>query len=398
MKLTRRGPFGKIAFRLQQALGAGIGLAAFGLFGVAAAASPAAATDNDYADPAAWICLPGRQDACSKPDLAVTIVAADGTVTRKALTSNPDAAIDCLYLYPTSSEDHTGNSDMTPGQGETGAATFHLGPFRGVCRTFAPVYRSVTLAGVIGKPTTPVDFKRAYADVGDAWRYYMKHYNNGRGFVLIGHSQGAGLWAQLIRQEIDGKTPSSQLVSALLLGPPTAGPDDAFKSVGPCESATDLGCFVAYSAFRADAAPPSAKSLFARVGPLNPTVACVNPATLMGDGDRLDAYLPSWELPPGTRWTKDLAKVDTLFVAAPGLVSGRCVREGDRQFLAVTVNADQADPRTDRIGGDMVLNGQLVPDWGMHGIDVNLTQGNLIALVRSQAGAYQARAGKPFKP
>ena len=31
----------------------------------------------------------------------------------------------------------------------------------------------------------------AYADVQDAFAYYMAHWNQGRPFVLMGHSQGS---------------------------------------------------------------------------------------------------------------------------------------------------------------------------------------------------------------
>ena len=41
----------------------------------------------------------------------------------------------------------------------------------------------------------------------DAWNHYLQHDNNGRGVVLIGHSQGSGLLTQLIRNEIDGNNP-----------------------------------------------------------------------------------------------------------------------------------------------------------------------------------------------
>ena len=72
---------------------------------------PVAATPNDYADGKSWLCRPGRQDACAV-DLATTIVAADGTLTREAWTADPSPPIDCFYVYPTVSTDSTPNSDM----------------------------------------------------------------------------------------------------------------------------------------------------------------------------------------------------------------------------------------------------------------------------------------------
>src|SRR5258708_14708594 len=64
----------------------------------------------------------------------------------------------------------------------------------------------------------------AYDDVRDAWRSYLEHDNQGRGFVLIGHSQGSFILAELIRQEIDGKPVQARMVSAILAGTTLAVP------------------------------------------------------------------------------------------------------------------------------------------------------------------------------
>jgi hypothetical protein len=63
-------------------------------------------------------------------------------------------------------------------------------------------------------------------------------------------------------------------------------------------------------------------------------------------------------------------------------------------YLAVTVHGNPADPRTDDIVGDVVVNGQVLADWGLHLIDVNLAIGNLIDIVSQQAKAYLKSAGK----
>ena len=67
-----------------------------------ASASPSPAPD--YANPAAWLCRPGRADACSI-DQTTTVVAADGSLTRETFTADAAAPIDCFYVYPTVSTD-----------------------------------------------------------------------------------------------------------------------------------------------------------------------------------------------------------------------------------------------------------------------------------------------------
>ena len=69
-----------------------------------AATDLVAAEKNDYSDGRAWLCRPGRTDACTI-DQNTTIVAADGTLTREEFKAEPNPPIDCFYVYPTVSSD-----------------------------------------------------------------------------------------------------------------------------------------------------------------------------------------------------------------------------------------------------------------------------------------------------
>src|ERR671913_260737 len=72
----------------------------------------AAPPPSDYSKPENWLCRPGRAgDACAI-DLTTTVVAADGKISRETFTANPNAPIDCFYVYPTVSADQSTNSDM----------------------------------------------------------------------------------------------------------------------------------------------------------------------------------------------------------------------------------------------------------------------------------------------
>src|SRR5260370_4354876 len=81
----------------------------------AAPATPPA--KNDYSKDDAWLCRPGRQDACAV-DLNTTIVAADGKLKHETWKANAKAPVDCFYVYPTVSNDPTPNSDMVAGAEE----------------------------------------------------------------------------------------------------------------------------------------------------------------------------------------------------------------------------------------------------------------------------------------
>lgn len=343
---------------------------------------------NDYADGANWLCRPGRQDACTA-DMTTAVVAADGTLTRETWSADPNASVDCFYVYPTVSTDQTPTSDMVADNAERAVARTQFARFASVCRPYAPLYRQVTLAGLrttlAGSGGPSLTRGVGYDDVRDAWRYYLEHDNKGRGVVLVAHSQGSYVLLGLIRDEIDGKPIQARLVSALLMGttlPVPAGKDvgGGFQKIPLCRSTTQTGCVVVYASYR-DTAPPPQGSLFARVAAPGMQATCVNPAALAGGSAELHSYFATGV----RRWAGATAQIDTPFVSVPGLLTAQCATKDGATFLEITVHGNAADPRIDDIPGDGT------PGWGLHNVDVSLTMGNLIDLVRSQAKAYGAR-------
>jgi len=61
-----------------------------------------------------------------------------------------------------------------------------------------------------------------------------------------------------------------------------------------------------------------------------------------------------------------------------------------QRSITITVHPEPKDPRTDDITGDVVREGKVQADWGLHLIDVNLAMGNLIDVVREQSKSYRA--------
>jgi pimeloyl-ACP methyl ester carboxylesterase len=357
---------------------------------------------NDYADEKNWLCRPGRTgDACDV-DLTTTVVAADGTLTRETWAANPKAPIDCFYVYPTVSTDLGFNSDMTADPAEMNVIHQQFARFGSKCRTFAPMYRQITLVGLrqrLAGGNVTFDNGPQYEDVRDAWRSYLQRDNQGRGFVLVGHSQGAYILSELLKQEIDGKPIQKQLVGAYILGAtfPVAKGKDAggvLQRIPLCRKPGQIGCVVNFSAFRSTV-PPPANTLFGKAADAAQSGSCTNPATLAGGSAPLHSYLfatgRTIALPgPPTTWVTGKT-VDTPFVSVPGLLSATCTSNEHATYLEITVKGDPADPRADDITGDLGIPGKPIPMWGLHLIDVNLVMGNLLTLVDQQTTAYVRR-------
>ncbi len=360
----------------------------------AAAAWPAGAQialpPVDYGKERNWLCLPGEADVCSKP-LPTTALNANGYGSTGLSTVAKDPPVDCFYVYPTISGDRGMNSDLSVFE-ERAAAANQFARFAGVCRTFAPVYRQMTLgaiaAAAIGADMTqPGDI--AYRDVANAWRSYLRNHNRGRPFVLIGHSQGSIMLQELIRREIEGKPAARQMLRAFIPGynlyvPQGARVGGTFKSTPLCSSRGETGCVMSWVSFRDKNVPPEG-ALFGWASSPGMTVACTNPARPGSTGwERLDSYWSARStLPvPGgpIRWSSEGAP-PTPWLRTQGLASARCVNEGRRGYLSVRTNAAPGDKRTGRIGGEVAVLGMFLPGWGMHLADLAIAQGDLIRQV-----------------
>lgn len=353
----------------------------------------------DYSDLDTWVCHPDNADDACDRDLTTTVIEADGSFSKKLFASH-DQSIDCFYVYPTTSMDESGNSDLIANeQGEKITAYLQTARLRKHCRVFAPIYRQITVpalrARMQGKPME-MDRALTYTDVLNAWTHYLENENDGRGVVLVGHSQGAGLLNQLIANEIDGKPIQDQLVSAVIAGStvtvePGKKVGGTFKNIPVCDSADQIGCIIAFASYR-DRIPPPTNGMFGRASG-DKVAVCTNPAALGGGKAELDARLSavgeiSTSYGSYKPWVESGQEVQTPFVTMPGMIYGECVQRGDYSYLQVSVKGDPNDPRQDDIVGDLLAGDEINAAWGLHLIDMSLVMGNLVDVVGQQAKAY----------
>jgi hypothetical protein len=346
--------------------------------------------------PTVWLCRPGMANNPCEGNLDATDVGTGNGTTVQPFKPATDPKIDCFYVYPTASNAKTMNAPLEPEPATIGTARAQVARFASTCRVFAPVYRQLTVASIAnGSYGNAQAQALAAGDVDSAWHDYLNTYNQGRGVVLIGHSQGAGELQRLIRSEIDNNPAErSKLVSAILLGGNVLVPQGKdvggiFANIPACRKSDQTGCVVAYSSF-AQAPPPN--SLFARAAGArnlvpgvqtdNMQVLCVNPVTLGAGSAELHPYLPTPHIggsinaaqPPG------LPDIKTAFVTFSGL-RAECVNSGGASYLHVTGSGSPylAAATTQAIG----------PTWGLHLLDVSNAYGDLVSLVSKQAAAWK---------
>jgi hypothetical protein len=385
---TRPRPTGTVGWRIW--LIAALSAAALIVPAVASSAASAATT---------WLCKPGIAKNPCESNEETTVELANGSsfIEHAKPASNPP--IDCFYVYPTVSSQFTENATEVIEPEETQIAIDQASRFSQQCKVYAPIYPQLTIPA-INTPggVTAEGSAKAYVGVLTAFEEYLALYNHGRGFVLIGHSQGSLMLEQLIKEQIDtNATLRKQLVSAIILGgnvlvPKGKTEGGTFQNVPTCTFDVQTGCVVAYSSFLKE--PPEGAN-FGRVNsPLLGTpipeevaktleVACVNPALWLqgpfaGPLLRYESTSPF----PGLlgAYVKG-AKGSTPWVAMPGQYSGQCDRANGATWLQL--NEDSASDQREKI--EEVLG----PLWGTHLEDVNVALGNLVGVVGLQSLVYQ---------
>jgi hypothetical protein len=360
-----------------------------------ASSAPEATTTTEadlppYEDPGDWLCHPELDETPCTQEVSVTAIDNEGARRRLPTPSRSEPDIDCFYVHPTIGEDPGENADLDPGPAEQLMTFEQAAPLSSVCRVFAPVFREATFHTFELEDVDQDALDLAYSDVASAFAVYLERWNDGRPFVLVGHSQGTIHLVRLLRSSIaDDATVRSRLLGAYLLGISLAAGDDGTLADVPtlplCHARGETGCAVTFSSFDVTM-PPGDDSLFGRAWSFvddhvvvdeQAKAACTNPASLGGGRSFLRPLIATQS---ATTPDNPLSDVGTTFVTYEGRLTAECVDDGRFVYLAVTNDPDPFSPEVEPIPIDDE------PKWGLHSIEVGLTLGTLVDLIGAQAG------------
>lgn len=186
---------------------------------------------------------------------------------------------DVFFIHPTSffGDENTAawNADLNDvvvnNETDYRSILYQTTVFNGSCRVFAPRYRQANMKTfyVFGTPVATQTFDFAYADIRNAFRWYLEH-EKGRPIIIASHSQGSLHAIRLLQEFFDGKPLQKQLVCAYVIGYPIE--KKAFKTIHVGEKSDQTGCFVGWRTYAKGELP---KLIAAENG----NSVCVNPLT-----------------------------------------------------------------------------------------------------------------------
>ena len=167
--------------------------------------------------------------------------------------------VDTIYLYPTAFMDASEGAPEICEIDNESMRTMAKGHYEGQAtvyeestNVYAPYYRQVNLAAVNGMSTKERDALSSstpQTDVFAALDYYFENYNEGRPFILAGHSQGSQMLTNVLGKYMEEHSEyRDRMIAAYVIGYSVT---DAFLSEHPylkfAEGETDTGVIVSWN-------------------------------------------------------------------------------------------------------------------------------------------------------
>jgi len=288
--------------------------------------------DNAYNDPAMWFSRPGLgtgdparwQPAMAEQDRA-------GLPTPSDPAPAPPPAFAVFYIHPTSylATSHW-NAPLDDVESQDRAHNLiHLtaSPFNAAREIWVPRYRQAAFGAFLtDTPDGDKALDAAYADVEQAFAFFLSSIDRDTPIVLAGHSQGALHLLRLLREHVKGTPEAGRIAAAYAVGWPVSLSHDLPElGLQPCAQPDQSGCIASWMSFAEPADPGLALAKFSETSGFDgkprgeEAILCFNPLTGT-TGGTADAGLNRGTLVPDL-----LMKSGTL---RPAMVPARCDSRG----------------------------------------------------------------------
>lgn len=283
-----------------------------------------------YEDPKLWYSRPGI--GVKDPARWQPAYAADRGVL--PTPAEPKQRFAVFFVHPTSYFNRASwNAPLENGgdaEAERVARIYLRGmasPFNAASEIWAPRYRQATMGAFLtSAPEGKQAIDAAYADVREAFRYFLSSAGAETPIVLAGHSQGALHLKRLIAEEVRGTPVAERLAAAYVVGWPVSLQHDLPAMGFPaCAAPDQVACILSWSSFAEPADPANMLGYYATTPALDgqqpgtSPMLCSNPLTgQYGGSAPASANL-------GTLVPEDSMEKGEL---VPGLVPARCDKRG----------------------------------------------------------------------
>lgn len=203
----------------------------------------------NYSNEKNWAALPWKADN------------ADDVPSEKFSNNQDNAIVDVFFVHPTTINKAYGkwNADVLDDKLNKKVDNLPIkhqaSVFNGSARVFAPRYRQANYEAfmTLGTENSNKALALAYSDVKAAFLYYLENWNEGRPFIIAGHSQGTFHNIHLVEEVIDTTALLNQMVAAYLVGMPVKAND--FENCKPCQQEDDINCFISWNTMKKKSYP-----------------------------------------------------------------------------------------------------------------------------------------------
>ena len=222
-----------------------------------------------------------------------------------SLPASIEKEVDVFYLYPTAWQRFDPNNlnepiicaidDPIMVKGAKGAFARQITAFETTGNIYAPYYRQLDMSLTMSPPVREqLVGGIPTADAVEAFDYYIKHYNNGRPFILASHSQGSNVMSNLLAGYMkENPELYKRMIAAYVIGYSVTAD---YLAKNPhlkfAEGPDDTGVIISYNTEAPDVVPTNNPVLYAGVGLVINPITWTREETLATTAEGLGSFMP----------------------------------------------------------------------------------------------------------